>query len=491
MKLPLVLLVLIIFAINSGFSQNWQTFQSSSKKYFLTSEDYIFGVKFDSVKVTPSGDSILYPYKVLRNVYHNVPSASYSAIEASGAWFGQKLIIKANGDNIFLNATNDSIVIKTNCQLGDSFTLFKNDQDTITATVTSIDTATYYGVLDSVKTFDLTFSGQSVFINPKIVLGKQLGLTATLPFYDFPYPTYNSIIATSNFFSFEPYQLVGQDSPKMGITRPTFNDIFDFEIGDIIQYKSLIQAYFPVEYEEEKINQLVVLSKTLLPNDSAYYNILRELQKTDSSGNVTITIDTIELVCNISNNYYSKFMPEEFNHLHHDTTDYIGNRLMYNSCGFRQTLTSNNSTALSYDSLNNQYYYAIHFSTYYESAYSNAGDFYNTICSNGFIPHCSLSTFLIHKSNSNFPCGNRVYLAQEEFAYNNYFINAFPNPFSNEINVSSKEPIVSAEIYDMKGSKVFSKQHSSQLDVSHLKPGVYILVVLSENGIRKQKLIKP
>ena len=34
------------------------------------------------------------------------------------------------------------------------------------------------------------------------------------------------------------FNLIGQTSPKLGITQPTFEDVYSYTIGDIIQYGS-------------------------------------------------------------------------------------------------------------------------------------------------------------------------------------------------------------------------------------------------------------
>jgi len=68
----------------------------------------------------------------------------------------------------------------------------------------------------------------------------------------------------------------------------------------------------------------------------------------------------------------------------------------------------------------------------------------------------------------------------------------FPNPADGQIRVNNLEMIKSISVFTMTGSKVLSEnQPAGIIDISALKPGVYLLVISDENGQNHQlKLIK-
>lgn len=79
-----------------------------------------------------------------------------------------------------------------------------------------------------------------------------------------------------------------------------------------------------------------------------------------------------------------------------------------------------------------------------------------------------------------------------EIDINNGFINIFPNPVKNNLNIISNALIDSVTITNMLGQKVYqnSNQNTDQLDVSFLSPGHYIVTIVSANKIMDYQLIK-
>ncbi len=58
----------------------------------------------------------------------------------------------------------------------------------------------------------------------------------------------------------------------------------------------------------------------------------------------------------------------------------------------------------------------------------------------------------------------------------------YPNPTSGIVNIQTKEDIDRIEIYDINGRLIFNKLKTSQVNISQLSVGVYILKVVGENG---------
>jgi hypothetical protein len=73
-------------------------------------------------------------------------------------------------------------------------------------------------------------------------------------------------------------------------------------------------------------------------------------------------------------------------------------------------------------------------------------------------------------------------------------ISVFPNPISDELNISNENgTLVSVEMIDAKGSVVVASGEASKsftFDTSELNSGVYILIMRSETGVRTFKVVK-
>lgn len=65
----------------------------------------------------------------------------------------------------------------------------------------------------------------------------------------------------------------------------------------------------------------------------------------------------------------------------------------------------------------------------------------------------------------------------------------FPNPATNVLNISTKEVIQSIEIYSVNGALVKTVS-TKTIDISDLNNGMYILSVLTENGVSQTRFIK-
>ena len=68
----------------------------------------------------------------------------------------------------------------------------------------------------------------------------------------------------------------------------------------------------------------------------------------------------------------------------------------------------------------------------------------------------------------------------------------YPNPANNSINISTNESINHIDIYDVKGSLIFSQsyqQKRTSIDVSDFAKGVYAIKVVSMKNSSVQQLI--
>lgn len=86
----------------------------------------------------------------------------------------------------------------------------------------------------------------------------------------------------------------------------------------------------------------------------------------------------------------------------------------------------------------------------------------------------------------------REYLAIDEKEINSC-INVFPNPATDHINiVSANDNIQKVKLYNLYGSLLKEKEEtiSGIIDISDIPQGVYILTIITDNGIFNKKIIK-
>jgi hypothetical protein len=73
-------------------------------------------------------------------------------------------------------------------------------------------------------------------------------------------------------------------------------------------------------------------------------------------------------------------------------------------------------------------------------------------------------------------------LSTADFGTANNTISLYPNPAQEVLNVSSSNKISKIEVYDLLGRKVASNNNASEVNVSSLGKGAYIVKVAQENG---------
>jgi len=484
----------LLFISTISFSQNWQTIKSIDTNYYKSNangHDYILTSQIDSTDIINS-DSIFYPFKTLRKL--NTPftiNGNNSSAIAGDSWLGHKIIIKPNGDNLFFNKIGDTILIKTLLNLNESYTFYTYPNgNTIEATVTSIQQKIIFGITDSIKTYQLSSLNPSFYLdNQSFKIGKNTGFTQLIPIYSFPlqYPIDEIETPASN----SEYSIIGKENPRIGITKPTFYDVYNLEIGDILQYRKdggPIHTFYETE----------IISKSLFDIDSVEYTI-KSSHFYHSDGTSTqdpeftslVTLDTIVEKYKISNDYISDEIPEKmyFNHLSETSTLWVDRviQITHNiECGYK--LTSHHSgyynTLTQNDSL---YYDNWHGETKNNSYISSAFSYYKN-CFDPQIGGCNYSIGLISKNTTNYNCGTPFYLNIDEQSSEKK-LTFYPNPATTQITIHKE--LLNLKIYSNLGQLVLEANHPNQIiDVSILSQGLYFIKGIdTKNRIFSSKLI--
>lgn len=224
--LYLFLLLLAIVALKVQ-AHDYQTVYAHRIALFDNSEQRIKGLRVDSVK--NASDTILYPFATIQEV---TAYGCFSPYKAS--WIGEKVVLKADGANLFFNRKGGVITLKTQARLNEPWIAFQRaDTFRVEASVQSVELGNVLGLSDSVKTIAfrvLDQQGNTVdhALNKlKVKISKRYGFVETLNFYLFPdlfvrYP--NDVLMR--------YTLIGLTDPKVGVQNLTWFNVNGFNPGD-------------------------------------------------------------------------------------------------------------------------------------------------------------------------------------------------------------------------------------------------------------------
>ncbi len=89
-------------------------------------------------------------------------------------------------------------------------------------------------------------------------------------------------------------------------------------------------------------------------------------------------------------------------------------------------------------------------------------------------------------------CGN-PFVGLDDISLEDNSITIYPNPTNSEVNISSENFINSVEIFNSLGQRVYYSvvnSNTKTIDISSFSNGVYILRVITDNGVIRKKIIK-
>ncbi|WP_276133872.1 T9SS type A sorting domain-containing protein [Polluticoccus soli] len=245
MKRTLTLLFIILASVAQA-QTDWWCVQPSVKRYFLNDYYYLRGMRVDSVKAIGS-NTVLYPFKSARGYY-----LSNQKLKPSGSWLGDTIIIAPDGTHYFDNYWGDTVVIKSQAALNDSWELY-NDATAqhYSATVTAVNTATVLGALDEIKDITITaWNGAAVnsddpLHNTKIILSKNHGFVRVPDLYLFPMHEPDQVYQRGFDFWIDrdlPFPITPTASQLyfnlIDLPNPNVLNIYDFKVGDMFEYKT-------------------------------------------------------------------------------------------------------------------------------------------------------------------------------------------------------------------------------------------------------------
>jgi|GEM_PF-571037 len=256
------LLVLFCLISTIGFAQNYQCLQYGPRYYFSNNEGYLRGMRIDSVDLT-GVNKIYYPFRSIRDIDYISPSGYFNhhVDTLGGSWLGKKVTVLPDGTFLFDNRWNDTTIIKSQGNLGDSW-IFFNDTTNVSykATITALGTMAFAGYYDSVKTITITADSAGTprtddpVNNFQIILSKNHGFVQIFDLYTFPYHRPDSfsnidyidyyldmVLGNTRLCDVVPCGSFFPDTSNsifrmIPLHNPTTMEIYDFAIGDVYEY---------------------------------------------------------------------------------------------------------------------------------------------------------------------------------------------------------------------------------------------------------------
>lgn len=254
-----LLLIIFVFSFSLVQSQNYELVKPSQTNYFTDVNSFVHSLKIDTLYEL-NGNTIYNSFKRVRKLVppYNSPSNNFYA-----PIFGNAMIEKANLDWEILNGNDDTIYLKPNSNLNttwiayDSINVSSINPATNISTnincfleskVSNIEFLDIYGVMDSIKTISFTtknYTNNNTLLHPinnlKLKISQNYGLIETLDFGLFPdinlgsHLNFTAFENNNKYATFELESIYDSSLPREEIFM---ENIFDYEIGDIIQTKS-------------------------------------------------------------------------------------------------------------------------------------------------------------------------------------------------------------------------------------------------------------
>ena len=503
-KLLLFILILSSYCCNA---QNYQCLQSGVKHYFTNGNGYLRGIRIDSVR-TMGDTTVYYPFHTPRGDYHTSDTLNPDG----GSWLGGKVLQLSDGTFIFDDDWSDSVIIKTQASLTDNWVFYRDTSNLYyLATVVSIDTMTFAGFFDTVKTIQINAYNGTVLVTSdpvngfQILLSKNHGFVQVFDLYTFPYHLPSAVYTSGldyyldNCVNYLSAMQPNQSNSVFNLItfiNPTMKQLYNWNVGDVYEYG----------------NCLPTLSD--LYCDPVMQYLLDTVKIKDTSAYITGYICS-GLESNLTNgNAFGIIGPPPY---YYATMAYNG------SAGFDTTLLINTAIMPEEYGQTNFYYYAPNDTSYcmestvYESIGNNlTGAVYTPVFElSDPITSYKMNLGLIYFNQISYDDGGQVTSTQLIYYYRNGescddFVNLlglptnvqnvikentitiFPNPATTSLTIqSTNQPINEIQITNIIGQTVISMQPAvggvQTVDVSALPGGVYFVKV---NNTAVQKFIK-
>lgn len=469
--------ILVSFVSFISFAQNYSgQYPGAIHFYSVNGSNLLTHIYTDSISVMGNELSV-FPALGYRGVNDPVADSLCNMWGGCGlkkiepTILGSKIVSGPNFVKYF-DFYGDSLNVNFEISIGDTQTVYQSQSSNLILKYYCFDrdSATIFNISDSIIRFQviaLDTLGNlitNIVSGDTIVFSKNVGLLKGFTFNYFP----NTI---SNI------ELMGIRNPNYGFYGLTQVDIYNYQIGDLIETREGNNNYITYHFLE-------VLSRTDFPNYVVYS--MKDIQKTGNSPfpPSTFSYDTVF----INKTYYKSYIDYE-------GTNYVLNQSIMNNCitGTQLNFQYWISCGPNYCEAGDCYGYGDCFGAFYFSGYLFEGvGLFETGNQNGMGGYYFKG--VNYFNTGGLECGSSIVLSISDNFKQTVF-SIFPNPTSNLITLQTNQIIQNGKIQltDLSGRLVqqFNFDQSLQIDLSHFSNGVYLINFFGDgNLLSVQKLVK-
>ena len=502
-----IIFLLITFSTYSNLivAQNWQTVSSTDSILYkvvaptsTTWNNYLRLSRIDSSIIIPNGVKNYFYPSIRLDKFENIDTTN------GGTWLGKFNIRLNNGDEYFQNQYEDSILIKTNANLNDSWTICSKNGISYLATITSLGQQIIDGNIDSTKHISIQAIQNSTpvanyYNNLYIILSKNHGFYECFELFGFPdkiIPTFDSFIVAYPF----PYLPLMHQRIDNSIANLNINHI-DFAF----KFKPNNEWIYYFEYNTWKdwgyLHDSIISTQQLTPNSlqiTRYRHTFLHFKKFPPQQPAYDTFyhtysTFIDTVTQPSNNWPLKIIIPE--HKYHalgadfDPQTYVHRFKWYyidTFCTNKTILidTTSFQTLLSQGSqISHRTIISFEETNLYQ--YENPGNNTAVWLYKEFI-YLKLDS-CIEGTKLNFKG-----LSTNDIDQREDLISLYPNPASTIIQIMNPANIElkSYTIKNITGEAIASGIYTNSVDISQLSNGLYFIEFKTKSGILTKKFIK-
>jgi hypothetical protein len=490
MKYVLIFSLLILSLLS--FSQEYKLFNASSKKVYTNYPvaDSTFSIAFDSASMA-GNDSVYYNFTRLGNITTSDTCQFWGSQECFRqdypSWLGPEVVYNNSSSYTFFNVAGNTLNFDFSVSGTDSALFYRNSTEQFYIQFYKSDTLTVLNYTDSVRVYTIIHTDSlgndinSAINGKKIIIAKNLGLVQFLQIDAFP-DLLNSVY------------LLGNESPDLGFAKLTNEDLYSYAIGDEFQLYDYLHYNFPTPDNHERYIKYTVLSK-MLTADSINYVAERYIFDKGSSA---FTNEIVEL--KYERNKIIAEIP--FDYLKPEY--YFVTRKLYlnNYCGTKLwTYDVKQNRGLRYCSIDNCWGNndVPGPAPEEETTYSCGMGIYFSLYADAIISPSPTSDYIhsqsiIYFKKDGIICGNESYLGINENSAADKLFSIYPVPAKEFIRVLIPKAKSSwLTISSINGREVMKQQlfdPATQIDISKLTVGIYLVKLVSDQSVAVKKITK-
>lgn len=453
------------------FGQDYKLLTATSKKLYSTvsQPQTAYSMSIESAKMSET-DSVYYNFFELDNELTESDTCffwgegPFCYKQNRPGWLGPRIEFDNQFSYRFFNLNNDTLHFSFNTEVDGPIPFYSDSIQEFSILYEKDDTLTLLGVADSARYFKILHADldgnliDSPLNGYELIISKQFGLENFFEVDSFP-----SVL--------KPVKLIGNVSPNAGLYLMTNETVYNFEVGDEVQYMeySWYESPMPPEFYYTRYRKFIFLEKEIT-DDLLIYKVRQELFYKDSVG---IEIKTLNKDY-LRSDTIAKIPFEKFNILNRSLkeVDYCGKFFWtYSIDGYEgewfcgaDTCWGTGDTFGPPDKLHTSYVFGL--GLYSDSRKDPYPDGYD------------LHDEIIYFKKDGTECGTEVVVTVNENKALKDNITVSPNPVRDEATISSPIIINEIDVISSSGKKLFSKILSgkqNKINMTGFENDVYFL----------------